>query len=224
MSLRSKDIRNNVLKIINSHTNVSGLILISFYNLSWEFHPLHPFAHWLGPDVHHMCPSGSDICPGPSSTTLTAHWVVPTEGWAGSQLWIHCLCLSFLLARLHPKLSSSMEVNLGYWRWCWVCVLSAAFAALPLPCSASTREVTSAAAILRLPVSGDLKPNCFSAFLQSWEMSESTFSWLQCPRTGLPSFQPPEMTLPLGSSKNCPLSLSLQPRHSCGFHLLLIFK
>lgn len=44
------------------------------------------------------------------------------------------------------------------------------------------REVTSAAELLRLAVSGNLKPSCFSAFFQSWVMNESTFSWLQSPQ------------------------------------------
>lgn len=38
MTVLSKEIRKNVLKIINSHTNRRGLILIPFYNFSWEFH------------------------------------------------------------------------------------------------------------------------------------------------------------------------------------------
>lgn len=127
-----------------------------------------------------------------------------------------------------------MEINVGYWHWCWACLQADSFLASPLLCSGSPRQVTSGGSILKFPVS--------SSFLQSspngrgwlvfWKQrGREKPSYIPTPsfclgwsagtasHVGLPSSQPPEMTLPLGSSKTtsslCPSSLGMAEASIC---------
>lgn len=126
--------------MINSHTNIRGLILVSFHNLSWEFHPLQSFGHQPGQNDHHMCPFTPDRCPMPSATTQNIHWTVSSEGRDSNSeynIW-----LNFLLACFHPSFLAAWKSVWGTGAGAGPVCSSASFPALLLLCSAPTREMT----------------------------------------------------------------------------------
>lgn len=177
MTVRSKDLRKNVLKIRNSHQNIRSLsILVLFYNLSWEFHPFQSFAHWLRQNNTLNCSVLTSL-PRPRSRNK------PSTGWfhlktkQGQQLWMYPPWLGFLLGCLCPQLSSGKEISLEF----GACAGPACpqIHSLPFPFSAQHPQGRwpPQAAVLRLPVSGSFlqsSPNgCTGCLLEAGRKGEA---------------------------------------------------
>lgn len=117
-----------------SHTNVRGLlILVHFYNLSWEFHPLQSFAHQLRQNDYHAYPFGPDFYPRSQFHNPNCPLDVPPKDHAGTAtLNMLSLTQSCLLACLHPSFPVA-------WKSIWginVGAMCPQIHSSPFPCSA----------------------------------------------------------------------------------------
>ena len=99
-----------------SHTNVRGLlILVPFYNLSWEFHPLQSFAHQLRQNDYHAYPFSPDFYPRSQFHNPNCPLDGSTRRSGRDSNFEYAIFDSWLPPSLPPhQLSSGMEINLGY--------------------------------------------------------------------------------------------------------------
>lgn len=178
MAVRSKDIRENVLKIINSHASTRGLLLlVPFYNLSWKFHPLQSSARRLRKMTITFTPSVLTFVPPSPPSPPPPQPSSGVEVSLGTGAGLGLLALRFTRHRS----SALLTVDKGGDR----CRLWFS----GFPCRVAPVQVPPVGGIgCCLEVGGREKPDCCSLFFLPWVTSGAPSCGSRAHRTGLPSY------------------------------------